>query len=593
MGACASGDKESESYKWHPYLSVKPEKYWDCTNVLQTPNHNVLDVASPKEGLRNHLLTQSMAGLVHRAVQEGKTKVGIWMGAGIEHSGYIVCRDALTEMGIESLGAINAVDLLTNTFGEVDGIDTDIRHLIDGYVLVDLENNPESNIVASNASHVYNAIIVDVRDKEIFDNAGYKMLYDATGKTTIDAWHEFRDKCNNNALVLMPVGTGELREFGIANNLFITNLNHYYADKSRGDNFEMFEEVLEWLQPNSPVYGWDQGIDEDKIASCISRWGNQALPYDWGYNTTMTSVAFPERQDFNAKVIDPRRIDYSLDKKFVSYYLSDGDNVQWMLNGFADEWWYQHPLSADQVMTYGVPLSNLAQIAPSEMKYICDKQPENVSLFERCSYFFIDLYGEKKNRPALLKELAEDEAKHMKMHGFKILGTVTHRDAAVPEAMEGYRALIEANDELEGIISIQYSPYADGEGRTFWFTNSKGYEIPVVCTKYSIWNTGSINHDYEGSPAFIARKLKEDQGKYSLVCVHCWSSFSDQGMTDDELIENVSTENVVAHSAGAAELCTRRLGEEFQLCNAQELIWRIRMAHNPENTKKALQEYKY
>ncbi len=51
------------------------------------------------------------------------------------------------------------------------------------------------------------------------------MKYDATHKTTLDAWHEFKDKCNNEALVIMPVQTGELREFAIKNNLFVLNLN--------------------------------------------------------------------------------------------------------------------------------------------------------------------------------------------------------------------------------------------------------------------------------------------------------------------------------------------------------------------------------
>ena len=594
-------DLKGFSYNWHPHLSVCPEKYWNCTNVLDDPFRNSLEEKSPEKGLRYHLLAQSLAGIVHKAADEKKTEVCIWMGSDAEHNGYAVSHKAMHDLGIEPLGTVSALELATNTYGRVDGVDTDVRHLIDGYVLTDVENNPESNIVASTAAHVYNAIIVDVRDKAIFDEAGYRMLYDATGKTTVDAWNEFRDKCDNSALVLMPVNTGELREFAIANDLFVINLNHYFNDKSRGDNFALFEEVLAWLKPNSPVYGWDQGIDENKIADCISRWGNQALPYDWGYNTTMTSVIFPERQEgITCKNINPNDIDYSLDKKFVSYYLTDGDNIQWMMGGF-DGIWYRHPLSADQKMTYGVALSNTTQIGPAQMKNIFDLQPEEVSLFERCSYFFLDTYASKKDRVPTLKQLARAEAKHMKMHGSRIMGTVTLNDAGTPEAMEGYRLLIEANDELDGIIAIQYSPYADGTGRVFWFKNAKGWDIPVVCTKYSIWNTGTINHDYEGSPAFVARKLKTDPdstAKYSLVCVHAWSKFADNGTTEDELVENIpGYEHIswadpdIVHSAGAAELCTRRLGDDYRIVNAQELIWRLRMSHDPEGTKEALKAF--
>ena len=63
-------------------------------------------------------------------------------------------------------------------------------------------------------------LIVDVRDKEYYEEAGYTMKYDARSKTTAQAWAEFKDKCSNKALVIMPVQTGELREFAIKNELF-------------------------------------------------------------------------------------------------------------------------------------------------------------------------------------------------------------------------------------------------------------------------------------------------------------------------------------------------------------------------------------
>ncbi len=589
-------DTAAFSYNWHPYLSKLPKRYWNCTGVLNNPERNSLDVAAPDNGLRHHLLTQSMAGLVYRAIQQGKSSTAIWMGSPHEHSGYAVSHRALQEMGMKSLGEISALELATTKMKAPN----DVKHLFDGYVLTDLERNPESNIVASVASHVYNALIVDVRDKELFDKAGYKMLYDAREKTTRDSWREFRDRCDNRALVLMPVQTAELREFAIANNLFVVNLNHVYGDSSQGDNFDLFEEILAWLKPNSPVYGWDQGIDENKIADYISRWGNQSLPYDWGYNTTMTSVVYPQRQDYpGVKHIDPAKIDYDLDRKFVSYYLTDGDNIQWMMGGF-DGLWYGHPKSAQMKMTYGVALANTTMIGPAQMAHLCQMQPEEVSLFERCSYFFLDTYATCKDRIPALKQLAEAEARHMQMHDCRILGTVTLKDAGTPEALEGYRILIEANDQLDGILAIQYSPYADGEGRVFWFKNKKGYEIPVICTKYSIWNTGTINHDFEGSPAFVARKLRTDTGaasKYSLICVHAWSKFLDQGTSEDEISENIVGYETIPwdrpdmiHSAGAAELCTRRLGKEFQVVNAEELIWRLRMERDPVRTRAAIEE---
>lgn len=599
---CSFTDKNIEDGAyWHPYLTVQPEAYWNCPNVFYHPYHNSLEAPSIHEGLRYHLLAQSIAGLVHRAVQEGRTKVSVWMGAEMEPFGYGLAHQALHDMGIKPLGVISAMDLALKTQSVVDGIDTDVRHLFDGYVLTDVENNPESAIVAATASHVFNAIIVDVRDRRLFDEAGYKMLYDATRKNTVDSWHEFRDKCNNNAVVLMPVQTGELREFAICNNLFVFNLNHYYADASKGDNFELYHEVMEWLEPGSPVYGWDQGVDEAELANTANEWGNFPIPYDWGFNTTLTSLNYPERQDFKCKNIDPNEIDYSIDKKFVSYYLSDGNNVPWMLNNFDRPLWYQNEHSVSQNMTYGIALASTSMICPIQMAEIFDTQADNVTLMESSTYIYLDTYGIKKDRTALLKNFASWQANHMRRHDNRIFWAVNRYDGGSPEALEAYQALIDANEELEGIIAIQYSPYADGQGRIYWLKNKKGWDIPIICTKYSIWNMGNRNDKYEGSPAYIAHKLKTDSepmSKYSFINIHAWSKFWDKGLTDDELAENVQDQyNVpweepdIITSAGAAELCSRRLGDDFKVVNAQEMIWRIRMAHNPEQTKEAMSDY--
>ena len=84
------------------------------------------------------------------------------------------------------------------------------------------------------------------------------MKYDARNKTTRNAWEEFKDKCNNEGLVLMPVNTGELRDFAIQHGYFVINLNSSYAVPD-GANKELLKEVLAWLAPGAPVYGWGTG----------------------------------------------------------------------------------------------------------------------------------------------------------------------------------------------------------------------------------------------------------------------------------------------------------------------------------------------
>lgn len=584
---------------WLPYISKRPACYWDITGILYNAEKNRIDFTETSKGLQNYLLAHSLMGLTLRAVQDSKMNVGIWMGnqSHPEIGGYLQSRIALSDLGITNLGEISAFDLATKPQPTFNGSDVSLHDKFKKYVLIDVKR-PESTIVATTASHVYDALIVDVRDKEKFDQAGFTMAYDARNKSTADAWKEFKNQCSNAALVLIPVQTGELREFAIANKLFTININKVYNNSSAGNNLSLFREVLTWLAPNAPVYGWDQGIDEYLIAEYISRYGNHAVPYDWCYNTSMTSLQYPDRQTYQrAKTINPKALDYSINKKFVSFYLSDGDNMQWMMGDF-DRWWYSHP-KADQVkMTYGIGVGNLAMISPAQMAFIFSKQTQNMSIFDRGSYYFIDVYGSSSNRAEELKQMAEFQAKQMKQSGVKILGLVSLRDADSSESMVAFQAMIEANDELEGILMIQYSPYADGKGRTWWFKNSKGWDIPVICTKYSIWNCGTSNHEFEGTPAYIASKLKAETGDdalFSSICVHAWSKFYDVGPTLNMTEENVQNQNDIAwndpsivFSAGAAELTINHLGDDYMAVNSQELIWRVRMNHNPEQTQQIL-----
>ena len=286
-----------------PWSGRFPEMYWTIPDVATKDNRNSILLSSAGLGLQYHLLSQSLAGIVNRALIEGRTDVGIWLD--VEGLAYDKSKSVLGK----SLGEISALELCTKDLGMVDGVKVSVRDLIDGYVLSDVVNNPESGNVAAVASHVYNSVIVDIRDKKLFDDVGFVMKYDATKKTTADAWREFRDKCSKNALVVMPVQTGELREYAIANSLFVFNLNRKYGDSGSGQNSSLFDEILAWLEPNAPVLGWEQGVSEDVFVDKVSRYGKLMIPADWSYNHTLTSIDYVQRQKpILAKVVNPKNI---------------------------------------------------------------------------------------------------------------------------------------------------------------------------------------------------------------------------------------------------------------------------------------------
>src|SRR5690606_9712139 len=232
-------------------------------------------------------------------------------------------------------------------------------------------------------------------------------------------------------------------------------------------------------------------------------------------------------------------IDWKKDKKFVSFYLSDGDNIQWMMNDFVGEF-YENGDVADVKMGFGVPVSNLNQMAPAQFDRIISGQHREASLIEALGggYQYVDNFGREGNRTELLAKLAGRVGNSMRQHRVKLLGLMA-RDVKSADAMAGYQAFIDANDQLEGIVVLQYSPYAGGAGEIFWLKNSAGYEIPVVTVRYSLWNFGTQNHEREGTPAYIAQQLTQQaDNDFSLISVHAWSRFRDTGNSTDLIGEN-------------------------------------------------------
>lgn len=550
-----------------PEMKKKPRKFWTCTGVVSIDNRNSINETETMQGLQYHLLCQSLAGLTNRMVEEGKSDVAVWL---YDHGGkasYKVSKQALEDMGICEQGVQNGLELACSDYESVDGLRVQLKGFFDGYVLTDVKNNPESGIVASVASHVYNSIIVDVRDKEYFEKAGYSMKYDATHKTTLDAWHEFKDKCSNEALVIMPVQTGELREFAIKNNLFVLNLNKKQGDPRSGQNVDLLEEVLAWLQPNVPVYGWEQGVSEDQFVARISKSGHPMIPCDWSYNHSLTSLLYTERQQpVQAQSFNPKLIDFDKKRNYVSFFLSDGDNIQWMMQDFATGF-YDVPEAIEVKMSYGLPVSTLSMMAPAQLHNLMNLRRDECSVLEMLGggYYYIDTYSQNNNRNDNLKIAAERLAVSMRRYHVGLLGVMA-MNVKSAASREAYQAFVDANDRLEGIIALQYSPYAGGGGEVFWVTNKNGYDIPVITVRYSLWDR---IHEREGSPDFIASKLKAEAQveSFSAICVHAWSRFEGN-----------------AHGAAAARLCAGKLDGRFEVVNMQELVWRLRMSRHPEQT---------
>ena len=594
--SCSRGDISYESI----YDPIADEGQYTFPSLSGLPSGYVTLRAS---SLKDCNLAASISGLGARAIEEGRSDTGFWIACGHDaFPTYQKVLEGLEAKGCRGLGEVDALELALSGKMMTGGREVDLDKICDGYILTDISRNPESPAVATTASHIFRGIIVDRQDRDAFDQAGYRMLYDASDKTVPQAYDEFFGRCARNGFAVMPSNTWENKDFAIQNGWFFMDMYPLPGDQESGDRWDIFEKCCSAMEPNSSVFGWEWSVrhDERDINGMISRYGLNTAVNDWAYNYPLANAAYRTHQKADlARVLDPKDIDYSKvtvpskTKRLVSFFLTDGDNTQWMMGGFLGNY-LLHPDARATKMAFGINTTLTPQISPEAYGTILASQPDGCTLVEvqGGGVIYSDTFGETVGREEALKKRAAITASWMRQHRIKVLGLMAKEYAGSPEAQECYKAMIEANDQLVGIIAVQYTPYAGDEGRIYWFTNSAGCDIPVVTVKYSIWNTNPPYRNVEGSPAFVARRLREDShnSDFNLVAVHAWSRFTDAGPDCDEVAE-LSEEGGI-YGAGAARLCASHLDDSFEVVSLEELLWQLRMRERPIQTRNFLKGLK-
>jgi len=98
--------------------------------------------------------------------------------------------------------------------------------------------------------------------------------------------------------------------------------------------------------------------------------------------------------------------------------------------------------------------------------------------------------------------------------------------------------------------------------------------------------------DYAGNPKTLPAKINRDiekdkaDGKksFSWTAVHAWSQFHNPSYPNnpDELAAGVSP----------VKWTTEKLSNDINVVSIEELIWRLRMEHNPKETKTVIKYWK-
>ena len=278
--------------------------------------------------------------------------------------------------------------------------------------------------------------------------------------------------------------------------------------------------------------------------------------------------------------------------------------MQWIQGNFfhGDKSYWDNPERGKTPFGWSFCFAHLAQLCPQAVEYALATRSTNDSFIEwGGGYYYPDHFGSARtNRQELLAQHAQRTWSLMKATGARIIGfNFTQHDSK--DARAAYEIFASQTDGLLAILVFQYYPYEGGAGKTFWVKDHNGIEVPVITARYSLWEN-SNNRPRAGTPAKIAREIREavertpsaELPRYDWVIAHAWSYFKHSpGM--DENAENLPQANAV--KAGGARgyspvvWCAERLPQNIRVVSPVELIWRIRMKHDPEQTKKFMQQF--
>lgn len=573
-----------------PAVGADEDRWWPTQTFPKAVKRTTNQQQFPEPRIALQMLLQSVAGLAAKAVNEGRGNELVWVDNG----------GGDLEKWFDRLMAQHPDLARPGTFAPWDLVDKYTKQgIIKGYILYrsdrsEGENHthrPDLNCsvnVATSLAGLLDAVIVDEELEPAAKAHGLKLLLDVRDKTQSWCFQTYRDRFSRRMLCLQDPRVPHARDLAIAQRVFTA-----YGPG------EPVPQAMAWLEPLSPVLGWNCG-DEFINTDQSTRYGNIQTATDWCLNLPVLMAATERLDLLKLKGFDPRTIDWNDRRSAVAFVDTDGDNVQWLEGNFAGSASYwNNPERGKIPFGWSCCFAQLAQLCPGTIDYLLATRSTNDWFIEwGGGYYYPDHFASRRaDRWELLARHARRTWALMQKTNERIIG-FNFAQLDSPDAHKACEVFAGQTDGLLAIFAYQYYPYEGGAGKVFWVRDRRGVEVPVITARYSIWEHAN-NRERAGTPAKVAREIRQTVAntapaqlpRYDWVIVHAWSWFK-SAPGADEAAEDLPQENAAAAGGvrgySPAAWCADRLPASVRVVSPEELVWRIRMQHNPAQTKELL-----
>lgn len=435
----------------------------------------------------------------------------------IDH-GTAANRYALEEM--EKAGyAISHTDKDGNPWKFTSVIEKFSSYITDGgYILFKtVEDHGQLN-TATNLATINGWLPVTSETEETVISLGLEKRADIS-EDTIDLkylknfYKEHKDSFRNDSLVHMYYYAHGMRDFAIQQNIFVM-----YVDDDDNAGRVFRDKVMKNLIPASIIFGWCQR--EVKFTEMISRYGHSVIPSDHSYNLSILSCFDSENAEFDSEF--PAQITLDENKHYVALVYSDGDNLQWIQNGFSEyHTWQSYNSDAPVSWTFAPIASELSSV---DVK-------RTLSVGNDVSF----ITGPSGGGYARITKMNSDEleafsdytASLMLASGLNVITLLDKvKGPAFDKRLEKRLSYFSRYDNIEGgIIQLDPDRYSSGGGKVFFSDNK-----PFVTVGFSLWhpsgNADEVTNEWLREQADIINSKKADLSSingYTVINVHPWT----------------------------------------------------------------------
>lgn len=387
-----------------------------------------------------------------------------------------------------------------------------------GYILYSSYSDLHQLNMATNYASVYGWLPVPQSLENLAAAYGLTKSKDLTYEdcsysSQLEFYSTHKNVFVKNCLIHQNNTTYGLRDLAIQQRIFVT-----YTTESDSLGISFRDILLRDLHKGSPVLGWCER--EVEFVETVTASGNFVIPSDHCINNSILCSIESEPVTYNNPIDD---IELDPNKHYVVLMYSDGDNVQWVQNGYNEFYkWQELDTGVPVTWTFPPLMNEFSSIDANRVLSSADDDcficgPSGAGYTRMSKMFGSGLEAFTDLTAASMLESG--------MTTVTVLDTI-YEDSVGEQAFINKLGYYSRYDNIRGgILQLDPDRYSSGEGRIY-FVDDK----PFISVRLSLWHPdgegATVTEDWLREQADIINSYPADitsVSGYSVINVNPWT----------------------------------------------------------------------